>query len=229
MKTVIGLFDTAADAYAAQNDLLGSGIAKDRVSVVTSAANGEGTADGTINDTGRTEAREGAGIGAVAGGLAGGAAGILATMGLLAIPGIGPILAAGPIVALLTGATLGAAAGGVVGGLIGLGIPADEAEIYAEGIHRGGTLVTVDAADADADRVAAVLSQHNAVDIDKRASEWESTGWQRKHPARETTSGASTIDPRTRGVDRESTPGGMDPGASDIASVDRANARIYNP
>jgi hypothetical protein len=226
MKTVIGLFDTAADAYAAQSDLLGSGIARDRVSVVTSAANKD---PGTVEESGRTEAKEGAGIGAVAGGIAGGAAGILATMGLLAIPGIGPILAAGPIVALLTGTAIGAAAGGVVGGLIGLGIPADEAELYAEGIHRGGTLVTVDAADADADRIAAVLSQHNAVDIDKRASEWEATGWQRKHQRSVTGSAASAVDPRTRGVDRESTTGGMDPGASDIASVHRANARIYNP
>jgi hypothetical protein len=226
MKTVIGLFDTTADAYAAQNDLVGGGIAKDRVSVVTSASN----SDADVIPSERTEAAEGAGVGAVAGGIAGGAAGILASLGLLAIPGIGPFLVFGPIVTFLTGAAIGATGGGIVGGLIGLGIPADEAELYAEGVHRGGTLVTVDVPDADADRVAAVLSQHNAVDIDKRASEWESAGWKRKSASADSPpSDESIVDPRTRGVERESTTGGMDPGTSDIKSVHRASARTYSP
>jgi hypothetical protein len=226
MKTVIGLFDTTADAYAAQNDLVGRGIAKDRVSVVTSASN----SDADVTPTERTEAAEGAGVGAVAGGIAGGAAGILASLGLLAIPGIGPFLVLGPIVTFLTGAAIGATGGGIVGGLIGLGIPADEAELYAEGVHRGGTLVTVDVPDTDADRVAAILSQHNAVDIDKRASEWESTGWKRKTTSTASPpSDESTRDARTRGVERESTTGGMDPGTSDIESVHRASARTYTP
>ncbi len=193
MKTVIGLFDYAADAYAAQGDLLGSGVDRGRVSVLTSTSNRDYRTE--KNEAERTEAGEGASIGATAGAIAGGAAALLATLGLLAIPGIGPVLAAGPIVAVLAGAGIGAAAGGLVGGLIGLGIPEHEAEVYSEGVNRGGTLLTVDASDEDADRIAAVLSQHNAVDIDKRASEWETAGWARKYTGLR---GASSVDARRR-------------------------------
>jgi hypothetical protein len=219
MKTVIGLFDSISDAHAARNTLVGNGIETSRISVVTRPAGGSATA--TTTTTGdKTEAAEGAGIGATAGAVAGGAAGLLASLGMLAIPGIGPILAAGPIIAMLTGAGIGAATGGLIGGLIGLGIPEHEAEVYSEGISRGGTLVTVDANDNDADRIAAVLSQHNAVDIDKRASEWETAGWQRKHTPMSSSTDTS-IDARTRGV--ESTTSTSD-------SVRRqTNARIYNP
>src|SRR4051812_27065137 len=139
MKTVIGLFDLSADAYAAQNDLLGSGLDRDRISVVTSESNKDyNRTTGEKSD--KTEAAEGAGIGATAGALAGGAAGLLASLGLLAIPGIGPLLAAGPIVATLTGAGIGAATGGVVGGLVGMGIPGEDAGGYEEGVRRGGAL-----------------------------------------------------------------------------------------
>jgi hypothetical protein len=260
MKTVIGLFDTASDAHSAQNELIAAGIEQDRISLVTSESNRD--LRGDTHD--RTEAAEGAGVGATAGALAGGAAGLLASLGLLAIPGIGGLLALGPIVAALTGAGIGAAAGGLIGGLVGLGIPEHEAEVYAEGVNRGGTLLSVDVADTDADRVAAILSQHNAVDIDKRASEWESGGWQRKYtrtgstsstsfgtsPATTTGGGTgmpaspgSTMDARSRGVERPAGPasgdladtdvtstGGMDPGTSDLGSARRSSsARIYNP
>jgi len=248
MKTVIGLFDAASDAYSAQNELVAAGVTRDRISVVTSESNRDlrsnksdttDTAD-TTRTTDKTEAAEGAGVGATAGALAGGAAGILASLGLLAIPGIGGLLALGPIVAALTGAGIGAAAGGLIGGLIGLGIPEHEAEVYAEGINRGGTLVTVDAADTDADRVASILSQHNAIDIDQRASEWESSGWKRQHPASTsttTTTTTSSVDARTRGIDRpgsdmgaSGTTGSMDPATSGIGSTRRTtSARIYNP
>jgi hypothetical protein len=180
MKTVIGLFDTAADAQAAREDLLSAGVAAERLSVVTNSRKADPP---LANAPEGTEAAEGAGIGAVAGIVAGGTAGLFASLGLLAIPGIGPVLAAGPIAAILVGSGVGAAAGGIVGGLIGIGIPEEEAEVYAEGINRGGTLLSVEAEDGDADRVAMVLSQHNAVDIDKRASEWRQAGWKAKAPA----------------------------------------------
>ncbi|HVX84079.1 MAG TPA: hypothetical protein VH253_04620 [Phycisphaerae bacterium] len=256
MKTVIGLFDTPADAYAAREDLVGSGIAGERFSVVTSSA---GTTGQVGEIPGGTEAAEGAGIGAVAGIVAGGAAGLFASLGLLAIPGIGPVLAAGPIVAMLAGAGVGAAAGGIVGGLIGMGIPEDEAELYAEGIQRGGTLLTVEAEDSDADRIAMVLSQHNAVDIDKRASEWREAGWKARVAPHGTTSRSTSVAraddlaedlkdirdtepdaesaPVERGVDRAldtntggglgSVGTGMGAGVGDVGGTRRA--RIYNP
>jgi hypothetical protein len=170
MKTVIALFDSISDADAAKTALLHNAIEPTRISVVTRGT----TASGEVP---KTEAAEGAGIGATAGALAGG---VLAGLGLLALPGFGPLLAAGSIVATLTGAGIGAAAGGLIGGLIGMGIPEHDAAIFSEGIERGGILLTVDANDNDADRIAAILSQHNAIDIEKRAAEWASTGWKRK-------------------------------------------------
>lgn len=246
MKTVIGLFDTASDAHSAQNELVAAGIARERISVVTSNANKDYVA-ARDEASDKTEAAEGAGVGATAGALAGGAAGLLASLSLLAIPGIGGLLALGPIVATLTGAGIGAAAGGLIGGLIGLGIPENEAELYAEGISRGGTLVTVDAGDEEADRVATILSQHNAIDIDQRAAEWESAGWRRKHVAPTsgsvpsasgpTGSSATSVDARNRGLDRDTgnvaeagTTGSMDPATSDIGTTRRTTSvRIYNP
>ena len=139
MKTVIGLFDTVDDAHSAQNELLAAGIGRERVSLITSErSGGVDRTDRTDGNAEKTEAAEGAGIGATTGALAGGAAGLLASLGLLAIPGIGGLLAAGPLVAILTGAGVGAATGGLLGGLIGLGIPAHEAELYQEGVRRGG-------------------------------------------------------------------------------------------
>src|SRR4051794_23258188 len=98
MKTVIGLFDSAADAYSAQNELMAAGIGRGRINVVTSQANKDVAGDAK---TDRTEAAEGAGIGAATGAVAGGAAGILASLGLLAIPGIGGLLAAGALATTL--------------------------------------------------------------------------------------------------------------------------------
>ncbi|WP_347342965.1 hypothetical protein [Paenibacillus woosongensis] len=95
-----------------------------------------------------TKAPEGVASGAAAGGLVGGLTGLLAGLGALAIPGIGPIVAAGPIAATLTGAAVGAGAGGLVGGLIGLGIPETEAKEYSSHVERGRILVIVDGNDA---------------------------------------------------------------------------------
>ncbi len=90
-----------------------------------------------------TKAPEGAATGVVTGGITGGALGLLAGIGALAIPGIGPFIAAGPIVAALSGAAIGAAGGGVVGALVGLGIPELEAKIYEDRIKAGGYLLAV--------------------------------------------------------------------------------------
>src|SRR5205085_5078419 len=97
---------------------------------------------------------EGAGTGAGIGAGIGGAAGLLAGLGLLAIPGVGPVVAAGWLVATAagaaTGAVVGGAAGGLVGSLTGAGVPENDAHFYAEGVRRGGTLVTARVDDARA-------------------------------------------------------------------------------
>ncbi len=90
-----------------------------------------------------TKAPEGAVTGAGSGGVLGGALGWLAGIGALAIPGVGPFIAAGPIVAALSGAAIGAAAGGIAGGLIGLGIPEFEAKRYEGKVKQGNILLSV--------------------------------------------------------------------------------------
>ena len=90
-----------------------------------------------------TKAPEGAVTGAGTGGIIGGALGWVAGIGALAIPGVGPFIAAGPIIAALSGAAVGATAGGIAGGLIGLGIPELEAKRYEGKIHQGNILISV--------------------------------------------------------------------------------------
>jgi uncharacterized protein (TIGR02271 family) len=179
MKTIVGLFDDLSEAHRAVDELTRLGVAKNDVSVITQNRDAAAGSAGADHD--RTHAAEGAGIGATTGALAGGAAGILASLGLLAIPGIGGLLAAGPLVAALTGAGVGAAAGGIIGGLVGLGIPEEHAEEYEEGIKRGGTVVTAKVDDARAQEVAAIFDRHHAVDMDSRSAQWRASGWQPKH------------------------------------------------
>ena len=96
---------------------------------------------------------------------------------LAVIPGIGPILAVGPISAALAGIGIGAAAGGVIGLLRDKGVSEEEAEYYAEGIRRGGSLVSV-RSDSDTDgRVSKILERSGAEDVKKLAAEWRQAGW----------------------------------------------------
>jgi hypothetical protein len=118
-------------------------------------------------------AAAGAGIGAVLGGLAG----LLVGLGALAIPGIGPIIAAGPLATTLAGAGLGAATGGLVGALADAGIPEGEAGVYAEGVRRGGTLVTVRAGEDMVSRATEIMNRYTPVDINQRTTEWRDSGW----------------------------------------------------
>ena len=118
-----------------------------------------------------------AGTGAVTGGVLGGAVGLVAGLAGLAIPGVGPLVAAGPILAALTGAGVGAVAGGLIGGLRAVGVPHEEAEYYAESVRRGAALVTVRTDDAGAAHVADVLRRCGAVDIKGRVAKWKESGW----------------------------------------------------
>ena len=113
-----------------------------------------------------TKAPEGAVLGAGAGGMVGGTLGLLAGIGALAIPGVGPLIAAGPLLAALSGAAAGAAAGGIAGGLIGMGIPEIEAKRYENRIAEGNLLVSVHATDGDQVNLAKkILTASGAEDI----------------------------------------------------------------
>lgn len=113
-----------------------------------------------------TKAPEGATAGAGAGGVIGGALGLLAGIGLLAIPGVGPFIAAGPIMASLSGIAVGAAVGGITGALIGMGIPELEAKRYEGKIKDGNILISVHAESSDKVAEAKRIFEHcNATDI----------------------------------------------------------------
>lgn len=161
-KSIVGIAKNRIDVEAAVTDLQASGIPAANISILIPDSGG-------IPETGTvkvTKAPEGATTGVVTGGFAGGTLGLLAGIGALAIPGVGPFIAAGPIMAALSGAAVGAAAGGMVGALIGLGIPELEAKVYEERIKKGGYLVAVHVANGDQDKVTRdVLKRNHLEDI----------------------------------------------------------------
>jgi hypothetical protein len=180
-KTVVGLFDDYNKAQMAVQQLRNAGIPDSDISLV---AHNEAAGRTITTDTGHDAgdaAASGAGTGATIGAVAGGAAGLMAGLGAIVIPGFGPVVAAGWLVSTLTGAGLGAVAGAAIGGLAGaltaVGVPEEEAGYYAEGVRRGGALVTVRADDAQAERVADLLDNAGAVDIDERSEYYRSTGY----------------------------------------------------
>ncbi|MEO5914080.1 MAG: hypothetical protein ABIS50_07595 [Luteolibacter sp.] len=113
-----------------------------------------------------TKAPEGAVTGAATGSVLGGTLGLLAGIGALAIPGVGPLIAAGPLLAALSGAAAGGAVGGITGALIGMGIPELEAKRYENRIAEGNILISVHAVDGDqVDRAKEILKNAGAEDI----------------------------------------------------------------
>ncbi|MBD2860981.1 MULTISPECIES: general stress protein [Paenibacillus] len=138
-KKIVGVFDNEQEAIRAIEGLKRQGYSSDDISVISKSREELRR----VEDETGSAAPEGAATGAAAGGMLGGVTGLLAGIGALAIPGIGPILAAGPIVATLTGAAVGAGAGTLVGGLIGLGFSESDAKQYNEYVEGGKILVLV--------------------------------------------------------------------------------------
>jgi hypothetical protein len=171
-KTIVGVFNSVQEANAAVSELQAQGISRDDISVV---AHKTATGYETLEDRDKTsEVVADAGIGAAIGGVGGL---MLSAAGALTVPVIGPVLAAGPIAAALTGAGIGAAAGGLVGALTESGIPEQDAKYYAEGVRRGDVLVTVRTDETHADGVRDALDRHNAIDVEDRVQNWRSRGW----------------------------------------------------
>lgn len=180
-QAVTRLFNDHDDAAQAVRDLKAAGVDDDNISLIASNADGRHRHDDDDDDN---EAAEGAAEGATTGGLIGGGAGLLAGLGMLAIPGLGPVVAAGWLVSTLAGAAAGAIAGGATGGILGAlkdaGHSDDDAHVYAEGVRRGGTLVSV-RADSDAEREIAerVLLTRGGVDAAQRGQAYRQSGWDR--------------------------------------------------
>lgn len=169
MNTLVAMFRNTTDAQAAVDSLVREGFDRDAISFV---GRGEGHSEDAVN----------AGQGAAFGAASGGVIGALVGLGLLAIPGVGPVLAAGPLIAALTGGAIGAVAGAPTGGLVaGLVkthyVDETDARVYAEGVRRGNTLVTLDVSDERQNRATSILNQYNPIDVHSEADHWRSSGW----------------------------------------------------
>jgi hypothetical protein len=182
--TVSRLYDSYADAQAAVRGLEAAGIPHSDISIVANNSDNWYSTDKKVDRDrdGVDDRAESAGKGAGIGAGIGGTAGLLAGLGLLAIPGLGPVVAAGWLAATAVGAAAGAATGGIVGALTEAGISKEDAHVYAEGVRRGGTLVSARVPDADRARADAVLDR-SAVNLRDRTAAWQKAGWKTFDPA----------------------------------------------
>lgn len=199
MTTVISrLYDTYTDAAQAVSELERAGVPESEISIIANNSDGWYSEDGRPVDR-RSAARVarggridrdgdgvddragGAGAGAGIGAALGGTAGVLAGLGLLAIPGLGPVVAAGWLASTAALALAGGAAGGLIGALTQSGVSEEDANVYAEGVRRGGALVTARVPDADRARYEAILDRF-AVNSRERAVIYQQGGWRRFDP-----------------------------------------------
>src|SRR6478672_4786646 len=160
--SIFGIVKSHSQAEQIVEGLQNAGFPASEISVLL--PDNEGKHD--IGHVKATKAPEGATTGATAGGVTGGVIGLLAGIGALAIPGVGPLIAAGPIMAALSGAAIGGTTGGVVGGLIGLGIPEIEAKRYEAKLKAGNYLIAVHTRDGDEkDKAKEIFEAADAEDI----------------------------------------------------------------
>lgn len=159
---VFGIYATPSLAEAAVDHLLARGFTNPAISVLLP----DDDSTRAFAHEKHTKAPEGAATGVTAGGIIGGSLGLLAGIGMLAIPGVGPLIAAGPIVASLAGLGVGGAVGGFVGALVGMGIPEFEAKRYEGAVKGGGTLMSVHCDTSDeVDAAKQALKETGASDI----------------------------------------------------------------
>jgi hypothetical protein len=182
--TISRLYDNYADAQRAVTRLEAAGLPQADLSIVANNSDNWYGADKKVDrDRDGTDDRaEGAATGAGIGAGIGGVAGLLAGLGLLAIPGLGPVVAAGWLASTALSATAGAATGGMVGALTQAGVSEEEAPLYAEGVRRGGTLVSARVPEADRARFESMLDQ-SAVNIRERGAAWRRSGWKTFDPS----------------------------------------------
>jgi hypothetical protein len=167
-QTITRSYDTYDQAAGVVRKLKDAGVADSDISMVARR-------DGLETDN---NAAEGAGIG----GVLGGAAGLLTGLGLIAIPGVGPVVAAGWLAATAAGAATGAVAGGLVGALTSSGVDEKDAHYYAETVRRGGSIVSVRATDEQAPAAEAIMDGATPIDKVDRRTAYEREGWTQFDP-----------------------------------------------
>ena len=161
-KAVFGIANSEGQAVRIVEEARSAGFTGEDISVLFPD---KGTSREFAHEK-QTKAPEGATAGAATGGVLGGIAGWLVGIGTLAIPGLGPFVAAGPIMAALSGATVGAAAGGITGALVGMGIPEYEAKRYEGRLRGGNVLISIHTADRERVRRAKeIMERTGAEDI----------------------------------------------------------------
>jgi hypothetical protein len=179
------LYNNYPDARQAASDLEAAGVDSGDISIIASNADDWYSKGDKVKHVdvhhdkdrdGVDDRVEGARTGAAVGGAAAGAAGLAAGLGLLAIPGIGPVVAMGWAASTLAGLVSGGVVGGAVGALVESGVAKDDADVYAEAIRRGGALVVARVADKDGARYQDILNR-SAVDVNARAAVYRGTGW----------------------------------------------------
>lgn len=173
-RTVSRLFDSYSQAQAAIEALEQAGYTSSEISLVSRYRD-----DKTLVDD---DEMSRAATGATAGALVGGSGGLLAALGLIAIPGIGPLVAAGVLATTLVGAAGGSVLGGLIGALTSAGVSEEDAHVYSEGVRRGSSLVTVTTDDPRASKAESILNAHKPVDTRQRREDYVAGGWSQYDP-----------------------------------------------
>lgn len=184
--TITRTFDNYTDATSAVRDLEAMGIPHDDISIVSGkkdslATSGENHTDGSLDTDASVNQDGDVSRGISTGAALGGVGGLLAGLGLIAIPGLGPIVAAGWLISTVAGAGIGAAGGAATGGIVGAlksaGHSDEEAGVYAESVRRGGTLVSARVSENLASDAETTLNRRNAVHASARGEEYRQSGW----------------------------------------------------
>lgn len=172
-RTITGMFNSYDEASSAVRELESLGVPHADISIIANNADNRWSGDGRPT----ADRASGTGTGASVGAVLGGGAGLLAGLGMLAIPGLGPVVAAGWLASTAVGAVAGAAAGGLVRALTDAGVTKEDAEVYAEGVRRGGALVSARVDEALVARAEAIMRGPRAIDPAKRRTAYRESGW----------------------------------------------------
>ena len=182
-KTITRVYDDYLAVENTVRDLKKAGLGDSHIGIVASNAEGWHKPGGGAVDPkhdkdrdGKDDRAEGAATGGGVGTILGGAAGVAAGLGMLAIPGIGPVVAAGWLAALASGAVGGGVVGGLIGALVESGTSKENAELYAEAVRRGGAIVTAKVSDDDVVRYTEIMDR-NALNVVAREPAYRSSGW----------------------------------------------------
>ncbi len=181
--TITRLYNSHAEAEAVVSALRSANVGERNISVLVSNADEwhRDNKPATYPDKdldGRDDRGEAATAGAGVGAAVGGTLGALTGLGIMAIPGVGPVVAAGWLVATLAGAVAGGVTGGAIGALTQVGATPEEAEVYAEALRRGGAVVSVKAEDAERGRIESIMDR-SSVNVTERGAAYRKAGWSR--------------------------------------------------